>query len=114
MSTRRRLAVIGLGMALKPHIRSLEELSDRVEIAACYSPSKERRKAFSAAHGYPVADDLERVLRDRTIEAVVILTPPGDRRTKERAQQLGAAAVLAKPLDDDTVVSVVGDLLSMI
>jgi UDP-N-acetyl-2-amino-2-deoxyglucuronate dehydrogenase len=35
VSTRRRLAIIGLGMALKPHIRSLEELSDRVEIAAC-------------------------------------------------------------------------------
>jgi DNA-binding response OmpR family regulator len=45
---------------------------------------------------------------------VVILTPPGDRRTKERAQQLGAAAVLAKPLDGDALVAVVGDLLSMI
>jgi DNA-binding response OmpR family regulator len=45
---------------------------------------------------------------------VVILTPPGDVRTKERAQQLGAAAVLAKPLDGDAVVAVVGDLLSMI
>ena len=45
---------------------------------------------------------------------VVILTPPGDIRTKERAQQLGAAAVLAKPLDEDALVAVVGDLLSMI
>ena len=45
---------------------------------------------------------------------VVILTPPDDRRTKERAQQLGAAAVLAKPIDGDTLVAVVGDLLSMI
>jgi DNA-binding response OmpR family regulator len=45
---------------------------------------------------------------------VVILTPPGDLRTKERAQQLGAAAVMAKPIDDETIVAVVGDLLSMI
>lgn len=45
---------------------------------------------------------------------VVILTPPGDVRTKERAQQLGAAAVLAKPVDGDALVAVVGDLLSMI
>lgn len=45
---------------------------------------------------------------------VVILTPAGDIRTKERAQQLGAAAVLAKPLDGDALVAVVGDLLSMI
>lgn len=45
---------------------------------------------------------------------IVVLTPPGDVRSKERAQQLGAAAVLAKPLDGDAVVAVVGDLLSMI
>jgi DNA-binding response OmpR family regulator len=45
---------------------------------------------------------------------VIILTPEGDLRTKERALQLGAAAVLAKPLDCDALVAVVGDLLSMI
>jgi DNA-binding response OmpR family regulator len=45
---------------------------------------------------------------------VVILTPPGDLRTKERAQQLGAAGVIAKPIDGDALVAVVGDLLSMI
>jgi two-component system, OmpR family, response regulator len=45
---------------------------------------------------------------------VVILTPTGDVRTKERAQQLGAAAVLAKPVDGEALVAVVGDLLAMI
>ena len=45
---------------------------------------------------------------------VVILTPPGDIKTKERAQQLGAAAVMPKPVDGDELVAVVGDLLSMI
>lgn len=45
---------------------------------------------------------------------VVILTPERDVRTKERAQQLGAAAVLSKPIDDEQLVAVVGDLLSMI
>ncbi len=45
---------------------------------------------------------------------VIILTPEGDVRTKERAQQLGAAAVIAKPIDAGALVAVVGDLLSMI
>jgi DNA-binding response OmpR family regulator len=45
---------------------------------------------------------------------VVILTPQGDARTKERAQQLGAAAVLAKPVDGGQLVAVVGELLSMV
>ena len=45
---------------------------------------------------------------------VVILTEPGDIGTKERAQQLGAAAVLAKPLRGDELVEVVEDLLTYI
>ena len=100
MSARRRVAIIGLGMALKPHIRSLEDLSDRVEIAACYAPSAERRKAFAAAHGYPVVDDLERVLRDRTIEAAIILTPPNTHlELVERCAAAGKHVLLEKPID---------------
>ena len=100
MSPRRRVAIVGLGMALKPHIRSLEELSDRVEIAACYAPSAERRKAFSAAHGYPVVADLDGVLRDRSIEAVVILTPPNTHlELVERCAAAGKHVLLEKPID---------------
>ena len=100
MSPRRRFAIVGLGMALKPHIRSLEELSDRVEIAACYAPSAERRKAFSAAHGYPVVDDLDRMLSDRSIEAVVILTPPNTHlELVERCAAAGKHVLLEKPID---------------
>ena len=46
MAEKHRIAVVGLGMALKPHLQSLRELSGRVEIAACYTPSEERREAF--------------------------------------------------------------------
>lgn len=45
---------------------------------------------------------------------VVILTEPGDIPTRERAQQLGAAAVLSKPLDGDQLVDIVEDLLTYI
>jgi UDP-N-acetyl-2-amino-2-deoxyglucuronate dehydrogenase len=100
VSPRRRVAIVGLGMALKPHIRSLEELSDRVEIAACYAPSAERRKAFSAAHGYPVLDDLDRMLSDRSIEVVVILTPPNTHlELVERCAAAGKHVLLEKPID---------------
>ena len=45
---------------------------------------------------------------------VVILTEPGDTPTKERAQQLGAAAVVAKPVKGDELVEIVSDLLTYI
>lgn len=45
---------------------------------------------------------------------VVVLTEPGDIGTKERAQQLGAAAVMAKPLQVDELLETVEDLLTYI
>jgi len=45
---------------------------------------------------------------------VVILTEPGDILTRERAHQLGAAAVLSKPIRGDELVEAVEDLLTFI
>lgn len=45
---------------------------------------------------------------------IVILTEPGDIGTRERAHQLGAAAVVSKPIQGDELVEVVEDLLSLI
>ena len=74
--SKHRVAIVGLGMALKPHLQSLEELADRVEIAACFTPSAERRKAFAAANTHPVVDTLDAILADRSIDIVLMLTPP--------------------------------------
>ena len=66
-----------MGMAHAPHLRSLRELSDRVEIAGCHAPSRERRAAFAGANpDLPVTDDLDAILRDPSVDAVVLLTPP--------------------------------------
>lgn len=45
---------------------------------------------------------------------VVILTEAGDIGMRERAQQLGAAAVVTKPVRGDELVDVVEDLLTLI
>src|SRR5579872_1634561 len=68
MTERKRIAIIGLGMALKPHLESLRELGQRVEIAACYTPSAARRAA-AAAQGLVVASDLDQMLADPGIAA---------------------------------------------
>jgi DNA-binding response OmpR family regulator len=45
---------------------------------------------------------------------VVILTADGDVGARERAQQLGAAAVMMKPVRHDELVDIVEDLLTYI
>jgi hypothetical protein len=37
------MAIVGLGMAVAPHARSLQDLADRVDVAAAYSPTRARR-----------------------------------------------------------------------
>src|SRR5947209_2917912 len=101
VTRRHRLAVVGLGMALKPHLQSLRELSERAEIAACYAPSAERRAAFAAANpDLPLADDLDAVLADKTIDVVLILTPPTTHlELVRRCAAAGKHVLLEKPLE---------------
>ncbi|MGB3140924.1 MAG: Gfo/Idh/MocA family oxidoreductase [Aestuariivirga sp.] len=97
---RLRVAVIGLGMASTPHARSLADLNDRVEVAAVFSPSLQRREAFAAKWGFPVRDCMEAILADSSISAVLLLTPPNTHL--ELVQQAAAAGkhiLLEKPLD---------------
>jgi UDP-N-acetyl-2-amino-2-deoxyglucuronate dehydrogenase len=100
MSAPLRVAVIGLGMASAPHARSLADLRDRVEVAAVFSPSLQRREAFGATWAFPVRDSIEAIFADSSISAVLLLTPPNTHL--ELVQQAAKARkhiLLEKPLD---------------
>lgn len=101
--TRHRVAIIGLGMAHKPHLQSLRELAERIEIAACCAPSESRRAAFAAANpDLHVTGDTEEIFSDPSIGAVFILTPPRTHlELVERAAAAGKHVLLEKPLEVD-------------
>jgi predicted dehydrogenase len=99
-NARRRMGVIGLGMASAPHARSLIDLAGRVEVAGCFSPSADRRAAFAARHGLPVVDRLEALLEDPALSAVLLLTPPDTHADLvARCAAAGKHVLLEKPLD---------------
>lgn len=105
MTRRVRLGVIGIGMGAKPHVAALKDLqqSDRVEVAGVYSRDRTRRDAFAAAHGWRAAESPEAMAADRTLDAVLILTPPNARAdlvaTFARA---GKAILMEKPVERTT------------
>jgi len=95
-----RIVVIGLGMAVKPHALALRDLAARVEVAAGWSPSAERRARFAATWGLPVADDLETLLADRSIDTALILTPPwAHGELARRCAAAGKHVLLEKPIE---------------
>jgi UDP-N-acetyl-2-amino-2-deoxyglucuronate dehydrogenase len=101
--TRHRIAMIGLGMAVSPHAKSLLDLQDRVEVAYAFSRSEARRRAFAERFALPTTDDLERIVGDAAIDAVMILTPPNTHlELVERCAAAGKHILLEKPLERST------------
>lgn len=99
----RRVGIIGLGMAVGPHARSLLDLRDRVEVAHAFSPSAERRRAFAERFAFPLADSLDPILSDRSVDAVLILTPPNTHLDLvRRAAEAGKHILLEKPIEAST------------
>ena len=71
-----RVALVGLGMAVTPHAKSLLDLKGRAEVVAAFSPSAERRSKFASVFPFPVVSSIEEILGNRSIDAVAVLTPP--------------------------------------
>jgi len=95
-----RVALVGLGMAVTPHAKSLVDLKQRAEVAYAYSPSAERRRKFAERFAFPLADRLETILDDRGVDAVLILAPPNTHlELVERCAAAGKHILLEKPLE---------------
>ena len=98
-----RLAIVGLGMAVTPHAKSLLDLKDRVEVAYAYSPSRERRAKFKEKFSFPQCDRLETILEDKSVDAVLVLTPANTHlEIVERCAAAGKHVLLEKPVEITT------------
>jgi len=101
--SRFRIGIIGLGMAVTPHAKSLLDLGGRVKVVHAFSPSEARRRAFAKKFPFPLADSLEAVLSDASVDAVLILTPPNTHLDlTRRAIEAGKHVLLEKPLEITT------------
>jgi UDP-N-acetyl-2-amino-2-deoxyglucuronate dehydrogenase len=95
-----RVGLVGLGMAVTPHAKSLLDLRDRVQVAYAYSPSASRRAEFVKRFAFPLCHRLETILEDRSVDAVLILTPPNTHLDLvSRFAAVGKHILLEKPLE---------------
>ena len=71
-ASRTRIAIVGLGMAVTPHAQSLRDLVHRVDVAGAFSRTPKRRDDFAQRFAFPVTDDLDALVADRSIAAVLV------------------------------------------
>ena len=100
---RTRVAIIGLGMAVGPHAKSLVDLKEKAEVAWAMSPTQARREAFARSFPFPTTGDLDQVVGDRSVDALLVLTPPNTHlEIVRKAASAGKHVLLEKPLDVNT------------
>lgn len=100
------LAVIGAGMAAKPHGRALQDLQDRIAVRGVYTRNPATREAFAAAYGLPATANLDALVADPAVDAALILTPPNARLEFVRAfAAAGKHVLMEKPVERTTAAA---------
>lgn len=79
MSGRLGLAVIGVGMAAKPHALALNDLRDQIDVRGTYARTTPALREFCDTYNFPQAQDLEALASDPSVDAVLLITPPNAR-----------------------------------
>jgi predicted dehydrogenase len=96
------IGLVGLGMAIRPHVMAIADLPERAELVGGFSPTPPRRADFERAWQRPTFDSLDALLADARVHAVLIATPPRTHAELAlRAARAGKHVLVEKPLDVD-------------
>ena len=93
-----RVACIGMGWWSDVLADAIQR-SKKLKIAACYTRSEDKRKAFASKYGCAAVPNYEAILQDRGIEAIINTTPnDAHLETTRAAAAAGKHVFLDKPI----------------
>lgn len=102
MGQRMGMALVGLGAASQPHLRSLQDLAERIDLryAVTRHPHPDRIRPYTGP--VRVISALDEALRDPQIQAVIVATPPATHLAIcQQCFAAGKHVLLEKPLELD-------------
>ena len=65
-----RVALVGLGMASKPHLQALRQLAGKVELAGVFNRSPAPALLAAEQYGVSVYDSINAIASDDSVKAV--------------------------------------------
>jgi predicted dehydrogenase len=102
MGQRMGMALMGLGAASQPHLCSLQDLSERIDLryAVTRHPHPERIRPYIGP--VRVISELDEALQDPQVQAVIVATPPATHLAIcQQCFAAGKHVLLEKPLELD-------------
>ncbi len=94
------LAVIGLGMAAKPHLEALAQPDSPVRVTGVYNRSPSRAEDAARRFGHPIFESVEAIAQDAGTDGVILLTPPDNRvALVELLAKAGKHILMEKPVE---------------
>ncbi|OCW58736.1 Gfo/Idh/MocA family protein [Hoeflea olei] len=95
-----RLALIGLGMATRPHLAALGLPLDGVELSGVMSRSRATADAVAGPAGLRRYDGIGEICADASIDGVILATPPDQRLDLvEALARAGKPILMEKPVE---------------
>ncbi|WP_290777902.1 Gfo/Idh/MocA family oxidoreductase [Hoeflea sp.] len=95
-----RLALIGLGMATRPHLEALRDPSCPADLAGVYNRTRAKAEVVAGQEGCRVFDSLEQIAGDPGIDGVLVTTPPDQRlEIVEMMARAGKHILMEKPIE---------------
>ena len=100
------LAVIGTGMAARPHALALKQLDARIRVTGVFSRTPEKREAFAGQYGFKTFDSPEAIAADPATKAVLVITPPNQRKALvDLFADAGKHILMEKPVERTTAAA---------
>ena len=100
MTSNMVIALVGLGSGALPHLRSLQDLKDRVELRYAFTrqPRADRIQAYTGP--VHLTDSIELILQDPEVQAVIVASPASTHLDIcQRCFAAGKHVLLEKPLE---------------
>ena len=100
MTARMVVALVGLGPAALPHLRSLQDLTDRIEFRYAFARRPDADRVLPYTGPVQLTDSLDLILQDPEVQAVIVATPPATHlEICQRCFAAGKHVLLEKPLE---------------